>query len=301
MPIHLPPLSRRGFLKTTFAAGVAAVLPGRAAAGKAAVDLNRVALLSDTHVWADVGRLNRGVRSVETAVAACRQVLTLDPLPAHLIVTGDCAAEAGEPGDYATLVRVVRPVREAGVAVHLVLGNHDHREHFFAAFPGSRPKDAPDVPGKHAALLRTPRADLVLLDSLNETNVAPGLIGAKQLAWLGKVLARGEKPAIVVAHHNPDWRKKPHALIDTSALFDVLAPRRRAKAYAFGHTHSWSYRKRDDVHLVNVPAVAWLFDKKQPRGWLDTRLEADGIRFALQTVDETDPRHGKATRLAWRT
>ncbi len=89
-------------------------------------------------------------------------------------------------------------------------------------------------------------------------------------------------------------------LADTPALFKVLAPRRRAKAYIFGHSHAWSYRKEDDVHLANVPATAHLFSKKQPRGWLDARLDAGGVRLALRTVDASDPRDGKSKRLAWR-
>ncbi|MFO8012780.1 MAG: metallophosphoesterase [Phycisphaerae bacterium] len=301
MPIHLPPLSRRRFLQATFAAGAAAVLPRAVAGAPTGVDPNRVALLADTHVWADPARVHHGIRSVETAAAACRQIRALDPLPAHLVIAGDCAADVGEPGDYATLGRLLKPLREAGVTVHLVLGNHDHRENFYAAFPESRPTGKAEVPGKHAGVVKTPRADFVLLDSLDRTNVTPGRLGEAQRRWLAGVLDRGEKPAFVVAHHNPDRREKPSGLTDTAALFDVLVPRRRAKAYAFGHSHAWWYRKREDVHCVNVPAVAWLFDKTSPRGWLDAHLETDGARLVLQTVDESDSRHGQVDRLAWRT
>ncbi len=301
MPLHLPPLSRRRFLRTTLAAGAAAVLPRAAAGAPKAVDPNRLALLADTHVWADPERVHRGIRSVETAAAACRQVRALGPLPAHMIIAGDCAADAGEPGDYATLGRLLKPLREAGVTVHLVLGNHDHRENFYAAFPGSRPEGEPAVAGKHAGVVETPRADLVLLDSLNKTNVTPGLLGEAQRAWLARTLDAPGKPAVVVVHHNPDRREKPSGLLDTAALFETLLPRRRAKAYAFGHSHAWWYRKRDDVHLVNVPAVAWLFDKKAPRGWLDVHLETGGARLVLQTVDESDARHGQVDRLTWRS
>jgi len=150
-------------------------------------------------------------------------------------------------------------------------------------------------------VVETPRADLLLLDSLEQTNATPGRLGAAQRAWLAARLEAAGRPALVLAHHNPDRRDKPSGLLDTPALFKVLASRRRAKAYAFGHSHAWSYRKEDDVHLVNVPATAHLFSKKQPRGWLDARLETGGVRLALRTVDETDPRHGNTTRLAWRT
>jgi len=300
MPIHLPPLSRRAFLKTSLAAGVAAMLPGRLSAGTAAVDVNRVALLADTHVFGDPATVNRDIQSAETAAEALRQVLALDPLPAHLIVAGDCAALAGEAADYVTLARLLKPVRAAGVAVHLALGNHDHREHLCAAFPETRPKGEADVPEKCVGVVTTPRADMVLLDSLNQTNVTPGLLGPAQVAWLDRMLAaRPKKPTLVLAHHDPDRREKPTGLTDTDALFQVLAARRSVQAYVFGHTHRWSVTGTGDVRQVNVPTTAWVFDKKQPRGWVDAHLEADGLRLVLQTLDPSDPRHGKTERLAW--
>ena len=44
-----------------------------------------------------------------------------------------------------------------------------------------------------------------------------------QLEWLGKALdARADKPAVVLAHHNPDRLVNIHGLTDTAKLFDVL-------------------------------------------------------------------------------
>jgi len=301
MPIHLPPLSRRRFLKTAMAAGAAAMLPGRVAAAEPAVDPHRVALVADTHVWENREDPFGGVKPAETCRRALEQVLALSPRPAHLFIVGDLAHLAGLPGDYAVLKELLSPVRRGGVTVHLVLGNHDHRANACAAFPEAGRKGDPPVADKYVGVVETPRADFVLLDSLNVTNKTPGLLGEAQRAWLDRTLEAADKPALVLAHHNPDRREKVSGLVDTAALFETLASRRRAKAYVFGHTHAWSYRKQGDVHLVNVPATAHIFNKKQPRGWLDARLETDGVRLALQTVDEADPRHGNTTRLAWRT
>jgi len=299
VPIHLPPLSRRTFLKSTLAAGALAAVPGRADA-KPTVDPNRLALLADTHVWANTEDPCKGVKPAETCRAALDQVLACSPRPANLVIVGDLAHLHGRPGDYAVLKDLLDPVRRGGVAVHLVLGNHDHRANVYAAFPQAKPPGAPAVAGKHVAVVHTPLADLVLLDSLNETNATPGLLGDAQRAWLGRTLDAPGKPAFVMAHHNPDTREKPSGLVDTPALFKALALRTRAKVYAFGHTHRWSYRQHGDVHLVNVPATAHLFDKKQPRGWLDARIETGGARVTLNVLKTSDPRHGKTERLAWR-
>jgi len=300
MPVHLPPLSRRSFLKATLAAGVAALGPGRLAAATPPVDPNRVALLSDTHVWEDRTTPYGGCVPAVTLRQAVTQVLACSPRPGHLVISGDLAHLKGLPGDYVVLRDLIAPIRAGGVAVHLVLGNHDHRANVYAAFPEAKPPGAATVVDKHVGVVRAPQADFVLLDSLNKTNVTPGLLGDAQRAWLARTLDAPGKPAIVVAHHNPDTREKPSGLVDTPAFFEALAPRKRAKAYVFGHTHSWSYRTQGDVHLVNVPAMAHIFNKKQPRGWLDTRLEADGATVTLRMLDTADPRHGNTKHLAWR-
>ena len=85
--------------------------------------------------------------------------------------------------------------------MHLVLGNHDQRENFWAAFPEAKP--ALPAADRHAAVVETPLANWFLLDSLYKTNVTPGLLGAAQLQWLAKALdAHADKPALLVAHHN---------------------------------------------------------------------------------------------------
>jgi len=302
MPIHLPPLTRRRFLKSTLAAGAAMLVPERLAAAEPAVDPNRVALLSDSHVWADRNKIFREIKPADNLEQACREVIALKPRPAHLIVSGDCALLEGLPGDYAVLREVLEPVRKAGIGVHLCLGNHDHRGNFYAAFPEVKPSGSPPVADKYVAILETPRANFVLLDSLNEVNKAPGLLGKAQLAWLGRVLdARKGKPALAVAHHDPNFGKRKSGLTDTDALLALLKGRRHVAAYVYGHTHCWGHKKTDALHLVNVPTTAHLFNKKQPRGWVDARLTADGVTLTLKALDTKHAAHGKSVEVAWPT
>src|SRR5205085_5467308 len=150
----------------------------------------------------------------------------------------------------------------------------------------------------------TPLANWYLLDSLDKTNVTPGRLGSEQLEWLKKALdARTNKPAIIFGHHHPDFATSVPVggLLDTQALFDVLGPRKQVKAYIFGHTHHWELAQRDGIHLINLPPVAYVFQPKDPSGWVDVSLSKDGAVLAFYSLDTAHPAHGKKHELTWRS
>ena len=302
MPIHLPPINRRRFLAGTLAAGAGLLLPRRLAAQQP-LDPDAFLLLADPHICEDRGKEHDGVKPAPSFEQAGREMLALTTRPAGAIIAGDCAFNHGMPGDYATLGKLIEPLREAGLPMHFALGNHDHRENFLAAFPEAKSDSIGDssVPGKFVSVLETRHANWFLLDSLDKTNVTPGALGEAQLAWLAKAIdARPDKPALLLAHHNPDPTAKPSGLTGTQAFFDVLAPRRQVKAYFFGHTHCWNLGRFKDLHLVNVPALAWLFDKKQPRGFVTAQLRPDGATLVLHALDHEHAKHGQTIDLKWR-
>ncbi len=114
------------------------------------------------------------------------------------------------------------------------------------------------------------------MDSLFKTNFTPGLLGKDQLQWLAKSLdARADKPALLIAHHNLEGLT---GLQDAAALLQIAVDHQQVKAYFYGHTHQWKVRREKEIHLVNVPATAWLFDAKEPRGWLDVTLQRRALR-----------------------
>lgn len=304
MPIHVPPLTRRDFLAGALGAGASVLLPGRllgAESESVPTDPNRFALLADTHVCEAPDRVQSGIKPVENFRLARAEVLALRPRPAAVIVAGDCAFNEGLPGDYATLAAEVRPIREAGIPLWFALGNHDHRGNFYAAFPDARPKRAPPVTDKHVALVHSPHADWLLMDSLQKTNYTPGRLGEEQLKWVAGALdARPDRPALLVAHHNPDDAPKTSGLEDTGPLLETLKGRKQARAYVYGHTHTWRHAKDGGLHLINVPTLVWVFDKAQPRGWLDAQLKPDGITLVLHALDKEHAAHGQKLELAWR-
>jgi len=295
-------ITRREMLAGSLGAGAATLLfQARLWSADAPVDRNRFVLLADTHVFGDRGKVLRDTNPYENFERARAEYGALASRPAGVIIAGDCAALTGEAADYEVLRELVDPIP---MPVTFSLGNHDHRERFWAAFAGHRARPLP-VADRHVTRIEAPQADWFVLDSLDATNSTPGRLGEAQLEWLARELdRRPDKPALVVAHHYPlpddDPSKLKSALLDTAGLYEVIVPRKQVKAYVFGHSHRWEHGKIDDLHLVNLPALAWLFDAKQPRGWVDARFEPGGMRLTVQCLDPSHEAHGRPLELAWR-
>jgi 3',5'-cyclic-AMP phosphodiesterase len=300
-------IDRRGFLAGTVAAGAGMLWPRLGQADEPAVDPNCVVLLADVHIGARTNRRQHGrlpADTEKTLKAAVVDILALAPRPARVIVAGDCAFLYGESGDYVVLSELLKPLRQAGVAVHFAMGNHDDRRRFLAAMLEAKSQAAadPDKLGKYVSIVETPHANWFLLDSLSAEDGVRGRIGEPQLKWLAGALdARRDKPALMVAHHNPDPHDRENGLKDTDALLKLLESRRQVKAYIYGHTHSWKVTRRPDVHWVNVPGTVWVFDKSQPQGFVAVRLRSDGATFELHALDRKHVKHGEKIVLPWRS
>jgi len=300
MPIQLPPLSRRAFLNRVLVSAAAAGLSPCAFANARRVDPNSWALLSDTHIAANTAATSRNVNMADNLKTAARDVLSLLESPTGVLVAGDCAFTSGQPGDYEVFRDLLGPMREEGLPIHIALGNHDSRERFWEVLTQERAATRP-VQDRQTALLRTKLANWYILDSLEETNSTPGLLGKAQLDWLAKALdANQSKPALVVVHHNPGLTGNM-GLKDTVALFDVIRPRNQVKAYIYGHTHTWKVEHDDSgLHLVNLPPVAYVFKDGDPSGWVHAMLEPNGMKLALRCIDPKHKLHGQTVDLKWR-
>lgn len=313
MPITLPALSRRKFLGTTAAASLAVLLSRKArAAGE--TDPHRFFLISDTHIAADP-KTNKGpVNMYNNLKQVCGELLEADGKAAAVIHDGDCAFTTGEVADYATFTALLKPLREAGMPIHMTLGNHDQRERFWDAIKAE--KDAGAEPGKvvenrYVTVIEAPRANWFILDSLDKTNSTPGVVGQKQVDWLGKELdKRKDKPALVMVHHNPVFKNpntdaekaaaKIGGITDTEILWAALSPRAHVKTLFFGHTHNWSLTKREGVHLINLPTVAYPFTPGKATGWVDCKLAEKGMELTLHCIDKTHRQNGEKQNVEWR-
>ena len=111
---------------------------GASAAGRdgAKLDQNRVALLADTHISADPNLSYPGtkwpgspvpehehesVNMAQCLADVAKNVIALNPRPAHLIINGDCAMSRGTEAEYKELLRLLEPVRLAGITVHATI------------------------------------------------------------------------------------------------------------------------------------------------------------------------------------
>jgi len=312
VPITLPPITRREFIKGSLALGGTAIVPFRAlnAANSegAGLDQNRVALLADTHISADPDQAYPGtkwpgspvkesehewVNMADCLAQAAKEVIALDPLPAHLIVNGDCALSRGTEDEYKQFLRLVEPIRAAGITVHVTIGNHDNRENLWKLLPFLKKERM----GIQAGVIELTRANLVLLDSGRK-----GFLGDEQLNWLAKQLdERTDKPAIVFGHFNPYPNRgvRPiEGMRDGSSLLELLAQRKHARAYVYGHTHEWQYDRLDHLHLINQSAVSYYFGKGHAHGWVDMKLTKTSAELELRCINRKHEQHGDRKQIS---
>ena len=303
MPITLPQLSRRDFLKRAALVGAATAFAPSSYAGLfgKSRDKHTFAFFSDTHIAADAAFKHQSGVNVADNLAACVRELAAWPVkPAAVIVNGDLAFKDGLPGEYATFGKLLAPVRSLA-PVHLNLGNHDERENFWTAFPHDAAK-LKLVPQRQATVFPSDRANWFLLDSLETTNVADGAVGPAQLAWLAQELAKHPgKPAIIVGHHNLKSEENKSGLNDSPEFAELFAQHPQIKAFVFGHTHNWNISQHaTGVHLINLPPTGYVFKAGRPNGWVRATLAEDGAEFELRSLDVKHPEHAQVQTLKWR-
>jgi predicted phosphodiesterase len=302
MPIYLPQIPRREFLKRALLASAGVAIAPAAQAGwfGKARDKHTFAFFSDAHVAADAATLHSGVNMAENLAAAVRELLAWPVRPETVIVNGDLAFQNGLPGEYATFGEIIEPVR-ALAPMYLSVGNHDGRQNFWQAFPHDAAAQKATLQ-RQATVFSSDRANWFQLDSLDVTATAPGELGVPQVEWLARELAaRPDKPAIIVVHHNLESPSEAHGLKDTAALETIFSEHPQVKACIYGHTHNWHVAQHaTGVHLINLPPTAYVFKEGRPSGWVWATLTRDGAEFELRSLDQKHPEHGQIRKLTWR-
>ncbi len=103
-----------------------------------------------------------------------------------------------------------------------------------------------------------------------------------------------------MVHHQPDQREKATGLTDTAAFLEVVQPRKQVKAILFGHTHVWKHYETEGLHFVNLPTTAYLFNPKEPAGWVDATVSDGGMKLQLNEITKKHAKNGEVLDLKWR-
>ncbi len=250
------------------------------------------ALLSDTHIPENPEDAYRGFRPVENLRKAVPMVL--DAKPQGALICGDAARLKGMPGDYQALKTLVM----SRMPVAIALGNHDDRKNFLDVF-GATQKGAQKVKNRHVLVIESPAVRFIVLDSLIQPNLTPGLLGKDQRTWLAQYLDTAPAlPTVLFVHHTPD--DSDGSLLDIPRLMDIIRDRKIVKALVFGHSHRYAHLAWDGIQMINLPALGYNFNDDEPVGWVDAVFTAKGASLTLRAIGGNKERDGKSVVLAWR-
>lgn len=239
--------------------------------------------LSDPHVRPR-GELYQGVVDSNRALRqAIDHLLRLDRRPDLLLVTGDIVDE-GRPEEY----DVARELLDAAGLPYLVIpGNHDHREHFRAAFSDrcSLPADGP----LHFCVDRYP-VRIVGLDSC-VPGAHHGHIDSAGLAWLSGLLAsEPAKPTIIMLHHPPFVCGIPYMdayrYLEPEPLAAVLQGQGNIELVLCGHVHRPMLRRWAGTVVCACPSTVTEIDLRlQPAAAPASHAGPRGVMLHLWDPD----------------
>lgn len=217
------------------------------------------------------------------------------PTPAAFaVLTGDLTHH-GQADSYALLREILA---DLPMPAHLLLGNHDERDAFRAAFP-----DAPvDPDGFVQSVLDTPEARLVMLDTKWPGTAAGGLC-ARRLVWLKARLEETAADVLLFLHHPPMpvgiHKMDQIPLLHARELAEVLEPHRGRIRHLFhGHLHrplagSWrgiplsSLRATSHQIALDLQEMPVVPGSHEPPAYALVRVTEDHV--VVHTHDFLDP------------
>ena len=189
------------------------------------LDQDIVAFFSDTHI-----RVPETQPEPQRLLKCVKAVLNMNPRPATLLCYGDMAFFEGKVEEYQLFKTLMAPIDKAGIKWETTMGNHDRLNNFYEAFP-ERKEKKPRVKNRYVHIVRTHRADFILLDSYMEGQIR-GEIRQDQRDWLIDKLKEykvATKPVFVGCHH----------LLNETNLTDILLECPCCPGYIHGHAHKW--------------------------------------------------------------
>lgn len=236
-----------------------------------------IAQITDTHVGFEP-------EAGEAEFNYLRFVMAIDHLlgqpvqPDVLLLTGDIA-DKGQPDSYE---RVKRLIARCPFPVHVMTGNHDHRDCLLEAFP-----DYTTVGGYLQYAIELDGLRLLCLDTL-EHGRHGGAFCEVRAQWLaGELAAQPDTPTLIVMHHPPiavgiAWMDpRPHEPW-LNRFADTIRGHAQIVGIACGHLHRPIAATLENVQISITPAVA-------PAVSLDMRPVDFNASDGRGIVDEEPP------------
>ncbi|UXX84101.1 phosphodiesterase [Roseovarius pelagicus] len=159
--------------------------------------MRKILVFTDIH-FVEHGQRIGHLDPEERLLAGLRHALGEVPDAERIVICGDLAHH----GRAAQYERLRAALADCPLPVHLMIGNHDRRAAFCAAFP-----DAPVTSTGHVQqVIDTGDFRLILLDTLDEQAEVEhsGRLCADRLSWLRAALdSSGDRRVIVFTHHPP--------------------------------------------------------------------------------------------------
>ena len=169
---------------------------------------------------------------------ACMEHVSAHNDDADLVIISGDLTHHGHPDSYAQLADMLASWNHSPAL--LMMGNHDNRENFLAAFPQVKTDRDGYVQYRHDTEL----GRFLLLDTA-EAGTHAGHYCEKRQKWLRDELQQAESdgvPVYIVMHHNPVAVGIPNAddigLMDGEAFREILKSHRaNIRHIFFGHCH----------------------------------------------------------------
>jgi 3',5'-cyclic-AMP phosphodiesterase len=220
---------------------------------------NLLVQISDLHIVEPGALVSGAIDSAALLRQTVATLLRISPKPLAVLASGDLS-DHGRPAQYAHLRTLLQPIIDAGIALHLMPGNHDERQALAAAFP-EMPELQPNADGFIQYKLALPGLNVLALDSV----IAGSPVGALCEHRLGQLTswleAEPQQPALIALHHVPFTSgigfMDAYALHEgRAALAALLRQHPQVGAVCCGHIHRSISSSLGGVPVVSAPSTA---------------------------------------------
>jgi hypothetical protein len=279
-------MNRREFLQGAALMGAAAVTNGCViSSGAETVDDNLSVFVSDLHIGGKNPSFNYTHEKINRVID---EILAMRPRPRRVVAFGDIALSYGLEADYAAAKPLLQRLVDAGIELHMTMGNHDRRSAFLKYWPEYGENQL--LPGRFTRVVSLGHADIVLIDALKgaddraETDMGPveGEIDDAQLAWFDNFVAQAKRPFFVGSHQFRDLYIKKGKPISHAAKSPYFS------GWIYGHDHSWcpdmvvaSWSERLISPVLALPSTGLWGDI----GYVVMRTSRDGANVSLKQSD----------------